>query len=165
VKKTPAAFREQLAKIGNKVLVGDLDRVRARDQLLNWIKRNDRPLADSIIRDFGADRLSDYLRHQAVMLADAHKHDPAEQLALDIFGDVPLRIEIGIGRFADLVDCRRPQIKAAIRQADVKADNAAGYRQRMHDLGARLLPLLPDDETTVRQALRQQPGQGRRAAS
>lgn len=152
--KVPAAFREQVHKVGAKVLSGDTDRVLAVDLIERWAFKNSMALVHAVFRQFAKSALDGWLGRHSAELADEREHDPAEQLALDIFGDVPLRIEIGIGRFADLVACRRPQIQAAIRQADVKAENAAGHKQRIHDLGARLLPLLPDDEITVRDALR-----------
>jgi hypothetical protein len=95
---------------------------------------------------------NDWLRGR---LDDSTPLGEAEQLAFDILGDIPLRWELSPNRFANFVECNRTEVRAALRQADVKADNAAAHRQRLHDAADRVLPYLTTDTMLVREAMRE----------
>lgn len=157
MKRTPTAWREQLDKTATQVLAGKLGRVEARDQLQRWLIRHPKELLHAVAREFAGKQLNELLRRRAAELADQRPHDAAEQLALDILGDVELRIEVGVGVFADLVDCNRRQLLDWQRQARTKRDNVQSYCQRVDDVVARLLPLMTTDEVKVREVLRNVP--------
>jgi len=148
------AFREQVHKHGAKVIAGDMDRVVVADVLERWIFRNAVPLAHSIIRDWVRSRLDDWLRARLREQANSKLHPPAEEALFDLLDDMPERIEVGIGRFIDRLEATRPQIRSWQRLAHVKRANIIGYCEKVDRVAARLLPMLTDDQTTVREVLR-----------
>lgn len=151
--RVPLAFREQVHKIGTKILAGDADRVIGADLLERWVFKNALPLAHAVVRDWVRDKLSDWLRDRLREEADRKVRPPAEEALFDILDQMPEQIEIGVGRFIDRLDATRSQLLTWQRQAHVKRDNVVDYGVRVDRVVACLLPRLTTDEMTVREAL------------
>lgn len=147
--KAPTAFRVQVDKIGSRVLAGETSRDDALDALVRLASGNAPELIPDLVRavfrEWAGARLGEWLKARSAEVT----RTPSEQLLLSLFGDVPMRIEIGPARFTSLMDANRDQLRAWQRQAQVKADNVTGFAERVGRLVAWLEPQLTDDAMTA----------------
>jgi hypothetical protein len=152
--RTPTAFRVEVDKIGQRVLAGKTDQEAALDLLVRWAS-GDRPdlipdLMRDVFRDWARGKLNEWLGKRS---KEVGQPTADLQMMIELFGDVPTRIEVGPNRFVNLLDANRAQLHAWQRQARVKADNVTGYAERVDRLIAWLDPQLADDQMTTRTAL------------
>lgn len=146
--RAPKWFKEELAAHGALVLERTVTDDDATVKLKNQILAKDKPFAELIVRDYVRKQLRAWTRdHVSSLYAEADAGDTAGQL--DLFPELPRRIEVGIGRFADIAVMTAPDWDAAVRQADTKAGNASGYAAALRRVYDQVRPLLTDDELTT----------------
>jgi hypothetical protein len=153
--KIPLALREQIGKIGEKILAGDTDRVTAVDLLERWVFKNAAHIAHALVRDWARERVNNWLKVRLREEANRRVRPPEAETLFDLLQDAPSwNIEIGVGRFVDLVDATRPELLAWQKQAHVKRDNVTDYSRRVDAVVECLIPRMTDDTMRAGEALR-----------
>jgi hypothetical protein len=145
--KPPKWFRELLGKEGAKILKRESTDEDAIARLTKHILTNqdeDPPFSHRLI--------AEYAHRQLKMWISQHRQ-PApgadDSGQLDLFPDIPHKVEIAPGRFVDQAFMTRKDWTAAVRQAETKASNAGGFAEAIKRIADKVLPLLINDELTT----------------
>lgn len=156
--KPPAWFREQLAGEGRRVLQRTVTDEEATVELTRTVldrdDRDDPPFTHRIIADYIRRQLKHWLAgHRGVTASDD------EDGQLDLFPDIPRKLEVAPGRFVDQAFMTRKDWTAAVKQAKTKASNAGTYAESIERVAEKVLPLLTDDEVTTAEVWKPDYGQ------
>lgn len=142
--KTPHWFRQQIVAEGTRVNAQETSEEDAAVHLADQILAKDAPFARGIIIEFARKRLETWTA----------SHKPTTALAaddgqMDLFPELPRRLEISPGRFAAQAVMTRHDWETALKQAQTKEGNASGYRERVERAHDAIVPLLTDDSMTT----------------
>lgn len=140
--RTPNWLRKELADQGALIKAGDTSDEKAAARLAEQILAKDTPLARFIIGTWVGRKLRPFL-------ADASTGAGSPESQLCLFPDIPRRLEVSPGRFADQAVMTGHDWDAALKQAETKADNASGYAAAIRQAYEKVRPLLTDDELTT----------------
>lgn len=160
--KSPQWFRELIASEGRRILQRTVTDEEAATEVTRAVFDRD----DTDEPPFTHRIVADYVRRQLKTWLSGHRHvaagdDPDGQL--DLFPDIPRKLEVAPGRFVDQAWMTRRDWSAAVKQAKTKASNAGGYADAIERIAEKVLPLLTDDELTTADVWR--PGQAGAAGS
>jgi hypothetical protein len=149
--KPPQWFRELLAAEGTKILKEESTFDEAAAELAQQIidNRDDDP-------PFLHRLAADCARRQAVKWIRTHELPGASGGGGqgDMFPDLPRNLETSPGRFAAQAVMTGRDWDAALRQAQTKASNAAGFADGVQRAYDKVRPLLTTDELTTADVLR-----------
>ena len=146
--KSPQWFRELIASEGRRVL----QRTVTDEEAATEITRAVFDKGDTDEPPFTHRIVADYVRRQLKTWLSGHRHiaddsDPDGQL--DLFPEIPRRLEIAPGRFVDQAVMTRRDWTAAVKQAKTKASNAGAFADSIERIAEKVLPLLTSDELTT----------------
>lgn len=139
--KAPKWFAEQLAEEGGRIRERATTDEAAIAALASKVYKDDPGFTREIVANYVRRKLHAWLRQ--TVSADV------SEAQLDLFPELPRRLEISPGRFADQAVMTGPDWDAALRQADTKAANANGFAEAVHRAYDKVRPLLHDDLTTA----------------
>lgn len=155
--RAPKWFKQDLADEGRRVIEHEIDDDEATDRITDRVLEKDERFTRGIVRDYVRKKLRAWTtEHIAGYYRDDDDEDGEPQL--DMFPELPRRLETAPGRFVDITVMNRHDWNAALVQAQVKAANASGFAalvERAHD---QIVPLLISDNLTTADVWRQ-PGQ------
>lgn len=144
--KSPKWFRELLAKEGTQILTRestDEDAIARLTMCILDRQDEDPPFAHRLIAEHAGRQLKVWIsQHQHAGATD-------DSGQLDLFPDIPRKVEVSPGRFVDQAFMTRRDWTAAVRQAETKASNAGGFAEAIKRIADKVLPLLTDDELTT----------------
>lgn len=147
-------LREKIATHGGFVLEGRITEEQAISNVASELLTERKDEARDIIRDILGRHLRTWIRmHERPSTSDAY-----DSGQLDLFPEIPRKVEVAPGRFVDQAFMTRKDWLAAIRQAETKASNAGGFAEAIKRIADKVLPLLTDDELTTADVWKQ-PGQ------
>ena len=140
--RAPKWFKESLAEEGARVLEREITDAKAAEAL-----------AEKIVKDAGFTRdiVKDYGRRQLLAWAKQYRPYVAVEIGsqLDLFPELPRRLETSPGRFADQAVMTRRDWDAALKQAKTKADNVNGFFDSVQQAYNKVRPLLTSDILTT----------------
>ena len=144
--RTPAWFRTELETLGRQVLLGDIDRGDAAGLLADQIASRDDDLAHQVLASFGRNQVREWLKSQLrdYYAAQEQEAEMGERQG-ELFPYLPRLLETSPGRFSHINSMTGPDWDAALRQAEVKADNAGAYAKGIRKAYEQVRPLLDDD--------------------
>lgn len=148
--RIPSWLRTELDTLGRQVLGGDISRDEAAGLLSDLIADRDEKLAHEVLKVFSRRQLRDWVKSQLRGYYAAEENE-AETGArqLELFPALPRLLETSPGRFAHINSMTGADWDAAMRQADVKADNAGSYAKAIRRAYEEVRPLLDDDSLTT----------------
>ncbi|HEY9524004.1 MAG TPA: hypothetical protein VIR33_12255 [Thermopolyspora sp.] len=142
--KTPTWFREQIAAEGVRVNAGESSIDESSVHIAEQVAAKDSTLTKGIVIEFARKKLENWL---ASHRPSARRVENNGQL--DLFPDLPRKLEISPGRFADQAVMTRHDWDAALKQAQTKAGNAAKYASAIEQAHDEIVPLLKNDTLTT----------------
>jgi hypothetical protein len=140
--KLPSRLQAELDQIGRQVLSGETARSDAAGILADRIA-GDETFVHLIAADFARKQLRQWVSTQ---LRDSGA-GPGGQL--ELFPWLPRFLETSPGRFSHVLVMDGEDWDAALRQAEVKADNAQNYAKGVKRAHDQVRPLLTDDTMTT----------------
>lgn len=143
--RAPKWFRVSLAEQGGRVVERAITDQQATERVTDQILAKDRPFASAIIGDYVRKQLRTWTGQHSLGLYVAG--DAGGQL--DLFPEIPRRLETAPGRFADQAVMTRKDWDAALRQAQTKANNASGFADAIRQVYDKVRPLLTSDDLTT----------------
>jgi hypothetical protein len=144
--RTPIWLRSELETLGRQVLGGDISRNDAADLLANAITSRDGDLAHQVLASYGRKEIRDWVKSQLrdYYAADEQAADTGDR-QLELFPHLPRLLETSPGRFSHINSMTGPDWDAALRQAEVKADNAGAYAKGIRKAYDEVRHLLDDE--------------------
>lgn len=142
--RAPRWFKQELADQGGLILERAVTEEQAADTLAGQILAKDERFARQLVADYVRKQLRTWISQHAPAAA---LEDPDAQL--DLFPEIPRRLEVAPGRFADQAVMNRHDWECALRQAKTKASNASGYADAIRQAYDKVRPLLTNDELTT----------------
>lgn len=143
--RAPTWFKEQLALEGSRVLEREITDSDAAAAIVDQIFAKDQLFARRIVADYTTRQLRTWTnQHQIAMIS---ADGPSVQY--ELFPEIPRRLEVAPGRFADQAVMNRQDWDNALRQAETKANNASGYAGSIRKAYDRVRPLFTNDEQTT----------------
>jgi hypothetical protein len=140
--RAPKWFKESLAEEGARILEREITDEKAAEVL-----------AEKILKDqgFTRDIAKDYGRRQLAAWAKQYRPYVSAEIGgqMDLFPELPRRLETSPGRFADQAVMHRKDWDAALRQAQTKANNANGFADAIQQAYDKVRPLLTSDDLTT----------------
>ena len=143
--RLPPWLESELEEVGRKVLTGETPRKDAAGILADQIAENE-PFVHAVAADFARTQLRGWIRSHGRAWQFA---DGADDTQLELFTWLPPFLETSPGRFARVDTMTGEDWDAALRQAEVKADNAQRYAKGVKRAHDRVRPLLTDDTMTT----------------
>lgn len=143
--KLPRWLQDELAQIGRKVLSGETARNDAAGILADQITEND-TLARAVAADFARKQLRGWIRSHGHSIYLTTSEDDTQ---LELFTYLPPFLETSPGRFARVDTMTAADWDAAVKQSEVKADNAANYAKAIRRAYDQVRPLLIDEAMTT----------------
>jgi hypothetical protein len=141
--KSPSWFSQAVARYGAEALANQITKEDAVREITATTRKLHSEHIGEVYIDHVTRELRAWMTRRAVADA-AREHDQ-----LELFPGAPMVFELSPGRFAATAVMTRRDWDAALKQADTKARNADGHRdkvQRAHDL---IVPLLTSDDLTT----------------
>lgn len=148
--RTPAWFRTELETLGRQVLNGDTERDEAVELITDQVFERDENLVHDVIEDFGRKELRKWVKSQlrGFYAEDVHEEETGERQP-ELFPWLPRLLEVSPGRFTHIHAMTGADWDAALRQAEVKADNASGFAKAVRRAYEQVRPLLAEDALTT----------------
>jgi hypothetical protein len=147
--RIPAWLRSELETLGRQVLGGDLGRDEAAGLITDQIFGHD-GLAREVISEFSRKQLRKWLKSQLRgYYAAKELEGETGDRQLELFPHLPRLLETSPGRFAHISAMTGPDWDSALRQAEVKADNAGNYAKAILRAYEQVRPLLDDESLTT----------------
>ena len=145
----PGWFSTEIGRLGRQVIAEDISRQDAATQLEDIaFKRENRIFLHDIVHTWMLARLGNWIKDYLASLSIEEIEAATGALPLP-FPDLPALLEVRPGRFVHQNAVTRPDLKAAVIQADTKASNAAGFAEKVRRLAEAALPLMTDDTITL----------------
>lgn len=142
--KVPRAIMAEIERLGRLILEGEISYEEALDALEPFLDKEEyRLLASEVHRRFFRNQLKAWIQSQIAVAADDAE---SGQQPLP-FPDLPALLEVSPGTFKHQNAMAVKDWNAAVRQAETKAANAAGYLERVLRARDRAVELLHGDET------------------
>lgn len=142
--KVPYDIRREVERLGRLILAGTISYDDALDMLEPFLDKIEHKLfVSEVHRRFLRNQLKAWISSQLAIAADDEERG---QQPLP-FPDLPALLEISPGTFKHQNAMAIEDWNAAVRQAETKASNAAGYLERVVRARDRALELLHGDET------------------
>ncbi len=145
--RIPQWLRAEMEALGGQVLDGSITRDDAAGMIADQILSRDPKLARQILASFGGKQLREWVKAQ---LHDYYASGDASGEAggqLELFAALPRLLETSPGRFAHISSMTGPDWDAALRQAEVKSNNAGEYVGKLRVAYKQVRPLLTDDDS------------------
>lgn len=146
--RIPNWLQTELDSLGRKVLSGETSRDDAVALLTDEIFERDEVLVHDVTEDFSRKRLRDWVKSQlrTYYAEDVEENGPQQA---ELFPWLPRLLETSPGRFAHVNAMTGTDWDSALRQAEVKADNAASYAKAIKRAYDLVRPLLTEDKLTT----------------
>ncbi|HLK74034.1 MAG TPA: hypothetical protein VKU77_10355 [Streptosporangiaceae bacterium] len=143
--KIPAWLTAELDTAVSRIIEGDADRDERIGAITDKIISREAGLVRSFVRSCTGKLLRERIKGRLISYyaSSSTGSEPGDQL--ELFAALPRILETSPGRFAHISTMTGPDWDAALRQAEVKADNSGTYAKelrRAHDI---VRPLLGDD--------------------
>lgn len=145
--KLPSWLESELDLIGRKVLSGETARSDAAGILADEIAE-DETFVHAVAADFARRRLRQWVS-AAQRGSDAGNPGSGPGQQLELFPWLPPFLETSPGRFAHVDTMTGEDWDAAVRQAEVKADNAGTFAKGIKRAYDQVRPLLTDGTLTT----------------
>lgn len=146
--KLPGWLHAELDLIGHQVLDGETKRADAAAILADAIFERDRSLARTVTAEFVRKQLRGWIRsHGGTFIPTSDDDEGGAQF--ELFTWLPAILETSPGRFARVGTMTGEDWDAALRQAEVKAGNAASHADGIRRAYDRVRPLLTEDAMTT----------------
>lgn len=145
--KTPLRFRQKIAELGGAVLDGNLSPDEARADLVGQIlDEDDSRFAREIIGEFADRKLTAWVSGHQTYTGIEDEYGQA-----DLFPELklPRRLETSPGRSTPIAAMTGHDWDTALKCAETKVGNAAGYASKIRSAYDQVRPLLTDESLTT----------------
>lgn len=157
--RIPTWLATELDTLGRQVLGGDISRDEAAELIADQIAARDENLAHRVIGGFARREIRSWVKSQLRgYYAAQDGEDETGGRQLELFPALPRLLETSPGRFAHINAMTGADWDAALRQAEVKADNAGAYAKGIRRAYEQVRPLLDDGPLTTEQVAPQLAG-------
>jgi len=146
--RNPPWLDSELESAAARIVAGDTDRETAIDAITGQIISRDAALVRSFVREGAGKKVRERIKARLITYYAAGGNagtEPGDQL--ELFAALPRLLETSPGRFAHISTMTGPDWDAALRQAEVKADNSGQYAKAVRRAHDQVRPLLADDDS------------------
>ena len=145
--KLPNWLDAELDRAAVRIVSGDADREGIIEEITGQVIARDALLTHGYARRGVAKEIRERIKAQLVTFYRPGDSGGEPGGQLELFAALPRVLETSPGRFAHISAMTGPDWDAALRQAEVKADNSGHYAKAIRRAHEQVRPLLRDDDS------------------